>query len=105
MGYSTLYCLEQVRDAIPDDEFAALIAEDANSAYALEPDGSSKNWEKWYNHEESLCKWSSLHPTTVFRLGAVGEDETGIWEKYFVDGKLVHAGAFSGFPPVDLEAL
>lgn len=105
MGYYTQYSLKQLRNAISEDALAALIAGDGNASQALQPDGDSKRFERWYEHEGSLCAWSAQYPETTFLLHADGEDADGIWDKYFLDGKLVHTELFSGLPKIELDSL
>lgn len=105
MGYYTQYSLRQLHNAISDDELAALIAGDESASGALQPDGDSKRFEKWYEHEESLCFWSKQYPSTIFLLHADGEDADGIWDKYFFGGKLLRTELFKGLPKIDLDSL
>jgi hypothetical protein len=103
MGYYTLYSVEQVRNALPAENLETLIISDESASYALESDGSSRNWDKWYEHENSLCAWSAKYPNTIFRLHAEGEDVTGIWDKYFLGGELLHTELFNDLPEPDLD--
>lgn len=105
MGYCSNYSLKQLRNGVSASELAALIGGDECARHALEPDGDTRQSEKWYRHEESLCAWSALHPDTVFCLHAEGEDVDGIWDKYFLAGKRIHTASFSGLPKPDLESL
>lgn len=105
MGYYTQYSLRQVRNAISDHALAVLIAGDECASYALDLEGGTKEAEKWYEHEASLCAWSARYPNTIFLLHAEGEDSDGIWDKYFFGGRLVHMESFEGLPEVDLGRL
>jgi hypothetical protein len=82
-----------------------LIAEDEEAGEALQLDGDSKWPEKWYEHDATLCVWSAQYPETIFLLHAEGEDSDGIWDKYFLGGKLVHTEMFDGLPRIDLDNL
>jgi len=104
VGYYTQYTLMQLRNALPDDALALLIVGDECARYALMPDGDSRKPQKWYEHEESVCEWSTQYPKTVFCLHADGEDADGIWDKYFLGGKLVHTESFRGLPRIDLDS-
>lgn len=101
MGYYTQYNLTQIYSAVSDQELSALISGDELASEALESDGDSKEFVKWYEHENSLCKWSTEYPQTIFKLHAEGEDSDGIWDKYFLGGRLVRAVTFSGLSVVD----
>jgi hypothetical protein len=105
MGYYTQYSLKQLRDVVSDEALATLIAGDESARGALRPDGDSKRFEKWYEHEECLCAWSAQYPTTIFRLHGEGEDSDGIWDKYFLKGRLLHTEAFNGLPEINLGNL
>ncbi|MDE3186434.1 MAG: hypothetical protein KGM96_02780 [Acidobacteriota bacterium] len=105
MGYYTSYSLTQLRNAMPSFALASLIATDESASSALTPDGDTKRPEKWYEHEQSICAWSTMYPDTVFRLHADGEDADGIWDKYFLGGKLVHTEFFKGLPLINAEDL
>lgn len=105
MGYYTQYSLKQLRNAIPNDTMTTLIAGDECASYALDSEGDTKAVEKWYEHERSLRAWSAQYPDTLLVLHAEGEDSDGIWEKYFLRGKLIHTESFSGLAKVDPDAL
>ena len=105
MGYYTRYSLRQLSNPVSDETLAVLIAGDESANYALEPDGDSRDADKWYEHEASLRAWSSQFPNTVFCLHAEGEDPDGIWDKYFLEGRLAHTERFNGLPTVDLGSL
>ncbi len=105
MGYYTEYSLRQLRNPIPKEALAVLIAEDECASLALDSSGDTRNSEKWYGHEESLCAWSVRYPKTIFCLHADGEDTDGIWDKYFLGGKLAHTESFESLPKIDLDSL
>jgi len=105
VGYYTQYSLKQLRNPIPKEALAALIAEDECASQAVDFLGGTRNSEKWYDHEESLCAWSVRYPKTIFCLHAEGEDTDGIWDKYFLGGKVVHIESFEGLPTIDLDSV
>ena len=80
-----------------------LIRGDSESRAALDESGDTRDWEKWYGHEETLCGWSRRYPNTLFCLHAEGEDSDGIWDKYFFDGRLIHTELFRGLRQFRLE--
>jgi len=101
MGYYTRYSLRQIGNPIAPESLAELIIGDQIASYALMPDGDTRDWEKWYEHEAILCAWSRRYPKTLFCLHAEGEDPTGIWDKYFLADRIVHAETFEGLPSID----
>lgn len=105
MGYYTQYSVKQLRNAISGEALAALVAGDEGASEALQPDGDTKRFVKWYDHEGSLCAWSSQYPGTIFLLHADGEDADGIWDKYFFGGKLLRTELFNGLPETDIDSL
>lgn len=105
MGYYTQYSVRQLRNTVSGDVLSALIAGDECASCALDPEGDTRRAEKWYNHEATLCSWSTQYPDAVFLLHAEGEDSDGIWDKYFWDGKLVRVELFSGLAGVRIEGL
>ena len=59
---------------------------------------------KWYEHTEDMITLSRDFPGVIFKLSGFGEgmfDETDVWDKYYLDGKLIqnnHA-RYIGPPP------
>lgn len=105
MGYYTQYSLRQLGDRVAGDAFVALISGDESATHALDQNGDTRQPEKWYEHEKTLCAWSAKYPKTAFVLHAEGEDSDGIWDKYFLGGELVHVESFNGLPEIDLDTL
>lgn len=105
MGYYTRYSLDQMGVALLPREFSTLIEEDEGARQALHPDGETRKAQKWYEHEECVCAWSARFPGTIFRLHAEGEDSDGIWDKYFLNGKLLHTERFMGLPSINPDEL
>lgn len=105
MGYYTRYSLDQVGITVPRQELSALIEEDEVARQALDPDGDTREAQKWYEHEDCICAWSARFPNTLFRLHAEGEDSDGIWDKYFLNGKLLHTERFMGLPSINPDHL
>jgi hypothetical protein len=102
VGYYTQYSLKQIRNAIPETELSALINADDCARLALDWEGDTRGPEKWYEHETTVCAWSSRYPDTLFLLHAEGEDSDGIWNKYFLGGQRVHIDRFNGLPNLDM---
>lgn len=60
---------------------------------------------KWYQHEETLRKFSKIYPNAVFVLDGVGEQYPDIWRKYFKNGKMQSVIAKIIFEPFNDAAL
>lgn len=90
MGYYTTYELDQVKNPVDSEALEDYIREHEEELYALEPDGSSAESTKWYEHDEDMFKLSAEFPNTVFKLHGVGEEQGDEWEKYYHNGKLIH---------------
>jgi hypothetical protein len=78
--------------------------EDAN--YALNEEGYTLEYCKWYNHEEDLKTFSAKYPEVLFILEGEGEEPGDMWKKYFQNGKCQTATAqitFEKFNPDKLR--
>ena len=56
--------------------------------FGFEPDGSSSDSCKWYEHEDDMKVMSKDFPEVLFTLHGEGEESGDIWNKYFLNGKV-----------------
>lgn len=103
MGYYTRYELSVING---DNNLITELrefSEDAN--YAINDNGESEDSCKWYKCQEDLKKFSSMHPSTLFKLSGEGEESGDIWNAYFKDGKMQMCKAKIVFDEFNAELL
>jgi hypothetical protein len=71
--------------------------EDAMSA--LKPDGTFRDNAKWYDCNEDLTEFSEKYPDLLFELNVEGEDETGYYRLYCLDGAQEVCKGEMAYPP------
>lgn len=73
-----------------DDVVGFYIESHEEMAYALEPDGSTRESCKWYKHLEDLKKMSEEIRGVLFHLEGKGEEAANgdIWDAFALDGQL-----------------
>jgi hypothetical protein len=104
MGYYTRYSL-----TIADDYDGSIMKElrdkIPSACQAIFDSGNSMDSTKWYEHEKDLREFSLKHPKTLFTLHGEGEENSDIWDKYFMNGKMQEARAVLTTPPYDPKKL
>ncbi|WP_090739424.1 hypothetical protein [Paenibacillus sp. Mc5Re-14] len=103
MGYCTSYELSIVGGHY--DLLESIIDSDKEMFYGLEPDGSTYDSVKWYDHEQDMKYISKLYSNHIFKLCGEGEDNSDIWVKYFKDGKMQVCRAKITFDEYDEKKL
>jgi hypothetical protein len=73
--------------------------------YVLEPDGTSSDAAKWYEHETDIGGMSAAFPNVLLMLSGEGEESGDIWRKYFLNGKMQVAKARIEFDAFDPDKL
>lgn len=61
---------------------------------------------KWYEHEVVMKEISKEYPDVIIQLTGEGEENSDMWIKYFVNGKMQHCEAkivFEEFDPKKLK--
>ena len=103
MGYYTKYDLSIIEG---DKNLIKIFREEYSSAgYALEADGQCNEECKWYDAQKELTEFSIKHPTTLFLLEGVGEENGDEWKMYVQDGHSQMLKAKMVFPPFDKAKL
>ena len=119
MGYYTSYNMD-VRGLRSLDAFHALtsVLEDAGliGSVFMPPDDTdyspNKNTasffcdesEKWYRHDEDMCRISMLFPEATFRLDGNGDDPDDQWYSLYKNGRTERIKAQIVWPnPVRIE--
>lgn len=69
------------------DRVVAQHIESHKEKFAVEPDGSQADRQKWYEHEADLREMSAAIPNVLFTLHGEGEEAGDIWDAYFLNGK------------------
>ena len=103
MGYYTAYNL--VIQNGDDSLIETFRKENENANYALNEDGDTLEYCKWYNHEEDLKNFSAKYPEVVFILEGDGEESGDMWKKYFQNGKCQTANAHITFEEFNPDKL
>ena len=73
--------------------------------YSVDEDGNTRDFSKWYNHEDDMKKLSLAFPDTIFHLYGEGESVEDIWHSYFLNGKAQHCPAKITFDEFDVNKL
>ncbi len=103
MAYYTRFALRIINE---NDLFIPLLRlEYENAACALNDEGNTNNYCKWYDHEADMKNFSRKHPEIVFELEGNGENNSDMWLKYFKDGKMQVCQAKFEFDPYDESKL
>lgn len=105
MGYDTRYKLECADRHIITEWLATQTGKHDEAAFALNPDGSTREWWKWYEHEKDMLTLSAAHPAILFTLSGEGEEAGDVWKKYFLGGKIQVARATFVIEDFDPEKL
>jgi hypothetical protein len=107
MGYYTRYNLSTPDlDLVPKQNIIKIFREEYKSAsYALDADGDSNDECKWYEAEKELIEFSIKHPSILFLLEGVGEENGDEWKLYVQDGHSQKLKAKMVFPPFDKAKL
>lgn len=87
MGYYRDYSLKVELPPIADI-IDSLRKQSEEASYCLEPDGSSSESGKWYDHEEDLLEFSRQNPGILFTLEGKGQEQGDHWKKYFMNGMI-----------------
>jgi hypothetical protein len=100
MSYTTYYHLSWESKATPPADKKLLdvcIAEymerpgeedfHSNIWWALETDGTARDWCKWYNHTDEMLAMSKAFPDVLFTLSGEGEENGDLWKKYYLNGQ------------------
>jgi hypothetical protein len=77
------------------------VDENSDMSYCLEPDGTSSEPCKWYEHVEEMKKMSLAFPNVLFTLAGEGEESGDVWRKYFLNGKVQVSKIKMEFDPFD----
>ncbi len=94
MGYSTRYELHWTETpACKGVDVAAVVAQYIEArgddiGYALEPDGTTSESCKWYEHEADMRIMSRAIQGVVFHLTGEGESAGDIWDLFALDGEV-----------------
>lgn len=77
---------------------ADLIRANEEASYCLNPDGSSEECGKWYQHSDDLKVWSKELPGVLLTLSCRGEDGRQ-WRVYAYENMIQEAEAKITFAP------
>ena len=97
MGYYTFFTLET-------DDFKTIFHEEGISKIS----GYRHAFEesaKWYNHEDDMIRYSTMHPEVLFTIKGEGEDSGDLWIKYFKNGKMQECRAVITYPEFNEKLL
>ena len=110
MGYRTRFELD-LTNTQPEDKLdlrailGTLRETNEEAEYALTEDGETENESKWYDHEKDLRAFSLDHPTVLFELSGMGEEQPDLWKKYFLNGRVQKAPAKISYDAFNPNAL
>lgn len=75
------------------EDIIADLRKDEGAQYALDEDGSTYESCKWYEHQETMIKFSKKYPNVLFTMKGEGEEAGDVWHTYYKDGKYQEAQA------------
>jgi len=99
MGYYTNFTLNIIKG---DDYHTDYREEIVELSGFMAFDGETCSW---YKHEKDMMKYSEEHPSTVFELVGVGEDDGDMWKKYFKNGDMQVSKAVITYEEYDKNKL
>jgi hypothetical protein len=97
MGYNTDYSLSIEPY---DEDIHNHLIESVNDGYDPFEEGC-----KWYEWEEEMRKFSTLHPEHLFHITGFGVENDDIWAATFKNGKAHIRQAEIKIPPFDESLL
>lgn len=79
--------------------------EEAKSKIKYDLSLDSDDVYKWYDNENDMLFLSKEFPDVLFKLHGEGEENTDIWNKYFMNGKMQYCPAKIVYEPFDKNKL
>lgn len=111
MGYYTRYELkveykDKTKKLENPENFIALLRRECKCAeYALDEDGDTAEFCKWYESSKDIKKFSKKYSNLLFTLSGDGEQSGDIWKEYIVNGKSQECKAKITFDDFDESKL
>ena len=103
MGYVTRH--ELVIQNGSNDLIEELREFSDEAVYAIDNNGDTEDSTKWYDHQDDLKAFSSMHPKVIFKLIGEGEESGDLWHEYYMDGKMQLCKAVISYPNFNSDLL
>jgi hypothetical protein len=73
--------------------------------YAFDESGDPEESIKWYDHQDDLKAFSSMHPKAIFKLIGEGEENGDLWHEYYMGGKMQLCKGVISYPNFNSDLL
>ena len=103
MSYYTNFTLSR-NDGKPftDDMLQAI---ETLGVFEMITKARAEGYTKWYDFIDDMEEFSKLFPGIVFCLHGEGDENSDLWDEYYLGGKSQHCDAEIIYPPYDPSKL